>query len=362
MSETRTHEAHDPHAIHARQLVAPHAGDEDYLPALRNAIRLWADAATSAASGRRRDLLRDKERAVASFFRFIGKHPAQVCAEDVKRWQAEMERGDASARAGADKEGRGGKRALKPASVYVRTSHLSSFYAWLMRHPALGAHISSNPASLARPKAPRAYQTEAVKSWTDDELRRLIGVVRAEAAAGEVVGKRDLALLLLYMATGMRREEIICLRGRDIRIDDETLVITGRVKGGDYRGREVDDPEVRAAVLDYLRAAGRSSALKTDAPVWTRHDPAGKPGAGLTSHAFAKRLKRYGAAAGLGHVHLHQTRHTYARIVAEDTGSITDVQDALDHKNPQTTRVYVQRISVKRDKHSRRISERYRPA
>ncbi|MBA3443204.1 MAG: hypothetical protein H0T92_25445 [Pyrinomonadaceae bacterium] len=32
------------------------------------------------------------------------------------------------------------------------------------------------------------------------------------------------------------------------------------------------------------------------------------------------------------------------------------------HKNPQTTRVYVQRIAVKRDKHSRRIASRYRKA
>ncbi len=101
--------------------------------------------------------------------------------------------------------------------------------------------------------------------------------------------------------------------------------------------------------------------LKADLPLWTRHDPAGKPGAPLSSHSFAKRLKRYARAAGIGHVHLHQTRHTFARIVSEDTGSITETQDALDHKNPQTTRVYVQRIAIKKDKHSRRVSARMRP-
>ncbi len=322
---------------------------DEYLPALHNAIRLWADSSTSADSARRHDLLRDKQAAVTAFFAFTKKHPGEVTSFDVRAWQAEMERGDEQRR----------KRALRPASIYVRTSHLSSFYAWVLRHPELGRYIGENPALLARPKAPRAYQNESTKSWTDEELQKLIAVVQQKAAGGELVGKRDLALLLLFMATGMRREEIISLRGKDIRID-ERLVITGKVKGGSYRGREVDDPEVKAALLDYLQAAQRLHALKTDAPLWTRHDPAGRPGAALTSHSFAKRLKRYARDAGLGHVHMHQTRHTFARIVSEETGSITETQDALDHKNPQTTRVYVQRIAVKRDKHSRRIARRYK--
>lgn len=334
----------DPRAAIIR--VAPAA---DHLPALQNAIRLWADSSTAADSGRRQDLLRDKQTAVAAFFAHAQKHPGDVTAEDVKRWQAAMEQGDEAT----------GKRPLRPASVYVRTSHLSSFYAWLRRHPELGQYIRDNPALLARPKAPRAYQTESTKSWTDDELQRLIAVVRAKAAGGEVVGKRDLALLLLLLATGMRREEVISLRGRDMRLD-EGLVVTGRVKGGHYRGREVDDPEVRKALLDYLQTAGRLHALRTDSALWTRHDPAGRPGAPLTSHSLAKNLKRYARAAGLGDVHLHQTRHTFARIVSEETGSITDVQDALEHKNAQTTRVYVQRIAVKKDKHSRNIARRYK--
>lgn len=318
-----------------------------YLPALKNAIQLWADASTAADSGRRADLLRDKQAAVTAFFNFAGKHPGDVTPLDVKEWQAEMARVDV------------GKRGLRPASIYVRTSHLSSFYAWVMRHPELGPHIRSNPALLARPKAPRSYQTESVKSWTDDELQKLIIAVRTKAETGDVVGKRDLALLLLYMATGMRREEVISLRGKDVRLD-ETLIITGKIKGGNYRGRQVDDPEVKEALLDYLRTAGRLHALKIDAPLWTRHDRAGKPGAPLSSHSFDKNLKRYARAAGIGHVHLHQTRHTFARIVSEETGSITDVQDALDHRNPQTTRVYVQRIAVKKDKHSQSISRRYK--
>jgi len=65
-------------------------GDEHQI-ALRNAIRLWADSSTVTDSARRRDLLRDKLRAVESFFAFIKKYPGEVSPRDVKDWQASLE-------------------------------------------------------------------------------------------------------------------------------------------------------------------------------------------------------------------------------------------------------------------------------
>jgi integrase len=284
--------------------------------------------------------LRDKRRAVEAFFAFTRKHPGDVTPQDVKRWQESLE-----------------AKGLRPNTVYVRTSFVSSFYEWLMRDPALGRHIARNPVGRARPRAPKAYQTESVKSLTDAELNGLLAVV-AERAASDIVGKRDYALLLLFVATGMRRTEILSLRGRDLQLDDG-LVLTSRVKGGNYAGREVADPQVKRALLDYLSSAGRLHVLKTDAPVWTRHDRAGGPGEALSSHCYVKNLKRYARAAGIDGFHLHQTRHTFARIVAEETGSIVETQDALNHSNPSTTRVYVQRIAVKRDRHSALVMQRF---
>jgi integrase len=98
--------------------------------------------------------------------------------------------------------------------------------------------------------------------------------------------------------------------------------------------------------------------LGTDAPLWTRHNNTKLSGDALASHAFVRNLKLYAREAGMGHVHLHQTRHTYARIVAEETGSMAATQDALDHSNLSTTTAYVQRISVKRDLHSAAIARR----
>ncbi|HKQ03847.1 MAG TPA: site-specific integrase [Blastocatellia bacterium] len=132
------------------------------------------------------------------------------------------------------------------------------------------------------------------------------------------------------------------------------------MKGGRYIGKVAAELLVREALLDYLTAAKRLHVLKTDAPLWTRHDRGGKPGEALSSHCYVRNLKRYAAEARIERLHLHQTRHTFARIVAEETGSITATQDALDHKNPSTTRGYVQRIAIKRDLHSSRILRRAR--
>jgi len=312
----------------------------DLQVALRGAVSLWASATTSE-SKRIADLLRDKRRIVLSFFRHIGKLPSEVEPADVQRWLRDL-------------EGKG----ISAGTTYQHACLLSSFYSWAMKDPEVGQHVRRNPARLARPKAPKPYQSESVKALSDEEVGALVSAVRRRAQTGDVVSKRDYALLLLYLATGLRRQEAIGLRGKDIHVD-KTLVLEYRAKGGDYRSREVKEPQVREALIDYLTASGRLHALKTDAPLWTRHDRAGGPGEALTSHCFVKNLKKYAKEAGVEGFHLHRTRHTFARIVSEVTGDITATQNALDHQSRSTTRVYVQRIAVKRDLYSEEVSKRW---
>ena len=118
------------------------------------------------------------------------------------------------------------------------------------------------------------------------------------------------------------------------------------------------DPDIIEAIEDYLMFSGRTNVLGSERPIWTRHDRAGRAGAQLTSHAFVKNLKNYAQKAKLKGFHLHQTRHTFARIFAEVSGSMMETQEALDHANVATTRAYVQRIAIKRDKFSASIKRR----
>jgi integrase len=166
----------------------------DPLPAIRNAVELWAGS-TTIDGPRKDDLLRDKTQVVRAFFLHTDKHPAKIRPADVRRWiEALVEKG------------------LRPSTVYQRACLLSSFYSWALRDKKLGSQIRSNPVMLARPKAPKPYQSESSQSLTDDELESLVSTVRRKAESGDIVGKRDYAILLMFMATGKRRAEVLSAR------------------------------------------------------------------------------------------------------------------------------------------------------
>lgn len=322
----------------------------DAHPLIRSAAQLWAESTTDQTLERRADLVHDKSKVVATFFALTRKDPAEVRTPDVKEWQAKME-----------------EQGVTASTIYTRTSMLSSFYRWAMANTPLGQQPTTNPVSLARPKKPKPYRTKRTKSFLDDELRALLAHVKALAQEpGNVAAKRDYALLQWYVKTGRRRSEVISLRGSDVQAKDlpaggaaeQMLVVRYRIKGGRYLVSELRDHAVHTALFDYLEASGRHDVLGSERPLWTRHDRAGRPGAPLTSHSFAKNLKRYAREAGLDHVHLHMTRHTFARLVNEETGSLLETQEALDHEDQATTRVYLESISIKRDKYSERVSKR----
>jgi len=105
------------------------AGDESLVRrdeeqvALGRALALWAEATTDAASARRPDLLRDKQKAVADFFAHTGKGPAEVTPLDVEAWRRELERR---------------RPRLAPATVYYRLARLASFFSSSSRTPITG--------------------------------------------------------------------------------------------------------------------------------------------------------------------------------------------------------------------------------
>jgi len=299
--------------------------------ALTLAVGLWADATTDASSARRAEYLQGKARFVGAFFESAGKALGEITEIDVKAYQAHL-------------EGEG----QSPATVYAKLSRVSSFYEWALEN--IGERVGRNPVKAARPKAPKPYQS--AQGITDDELSALLAVIPTET----LPGRRDRAMLYFYILTGHRRAEVCNLAWGDLQRNG-ALLVTFRVKGGDYKTEEVN-LICWEALTAYLSAAGRLETMEADTPLWVGHDPSGQARGALSSHSFSKNLKRYAKRAGLEHIHVHQLRHTYGRQVAEDTGDLGQVQTALGHKNRQTTRVYVDRVTVKRDKHSDAIAAR----
>ena len=300
-------------------------------------VGLWADHKTDSSSPRRQDLLKYKANIVLDFFAHVQRAPGAITPLEVKAYQAHLE-----------------EQGLKPSTVYSRLSQLSSFYQWAIAQ----GHAAHNPVSDARPKAPKAYQNESTQALADEDVVRLLEYVSGKATPTAI---RDYAMLLFYFFTGKRRNEICGLTWGDVRIERGRVLITSRVKGGDYVSYEVKHPKALAALGDYVEAAGIDlEQVETDSPVWlVLGDKAGTyTGRGVSSHGFVKNLKSYARKAGLGDIHLHQSRHTYARWVGEESGSLLEAQDALGHKNLATTKVYLQRVSIKKDKFSSRIGER----
>ena len=242
---------------------------------------------------------------------------------------------------------------------------MSSFYEWLLKEPTFREQIKGNPVLLARPKAPKAYQNAKSQALNDEEARQLLAIVREKALGDDLPAKRDYALLRFYFATGKRREEIIGLRWVDLDFNENYMVVQTQEKGGLYRASEIRDVGVKTALFAYLRATERwdemnnEPLMEAESPLWLRHDrAAGQRPQAITSHGFVKALKEYAKAAGLGDIHLHQTRHTVARLVGEQSGDLTEVRTVLGHQNIATTRVYLDRIAIKRDKHSQQIAKR----
>jgi hypothetical protein len=59
---------------------------QDEITTFDGAILAWADATTDPTSDRRKDLLRDKVRAVIDFFVWVNKPVEVIAPGDVKKW------------------------------------------------------------------------------------------------------------------------------------------------------------------------------------------------------------------------------------------------------------------------------------
>lgn len=304
------------------------------LQALDIAIRTWAASKTGLTSRQRADLQRDKINAVKDFINYVKIHPALATPDDVLNWWSNLI-----------------DQGLEASTVYAMVSKLSSFYKWAMKTPETRAIFTYNPVLLARPKFPKMYQGETVKVIDPKDVKALLDTVKEMAGAGDISARRDYALLMFFVSTGMRRAEILGLRWCDVEIGDTSTVMV-RVKGGKVRKVEVNDERVWRALFDYLEASGRLQDIDGEDPLWARHDPkATGPHERLSARGFSRRVKEYARQAGIEDIHLHRFRHTYAKHVADVSGSMTEVQEALGHENLATTRVYVKRLSVKRDRY-----------
>ena len=171
-------------------------------------------------------------------------------------------------------------------------------------------------------------------------MRRLLAVV-----PDTVAGRRDRAILLMFILTGRRRAEVLGLTAGDISLEGDTAFYSYRGKGGKRGRRELPRPAYEAL-----------QATLADAGLEPRHDgpgdslwqaAAGAPG--ITSSTFYARFRRYLRAAGLPRSGLHILRHSAAKLRRDAGESIEAVSSFLDHSSLAVTTVYLRRLEGETD-------------
>ena len=194
---------------------------------------------------------------------------------------------------------------LKPASAANRYRSLQQFFRWLVDEGEL------RESPMARMKPPTIPETPP-EVLRDDQLRKLLG-----ATAGQGFDeRRDRAIVLLLVDTGIRLGEIAGLRVEDIDWDLEVAVVMGK-------GRRPRTVAFGRKVSPGARSLHAQAGPSTPTPRTRRCGWDGR----VASRARASRRCSAGAPreAGIGEIHPHLFRHTFAHQWLASGGSEGDL-------------------------------------
>ncbi|MBN1152289.1 MAG: tyrosine-type recombinase/integrase [Dehalococcoidia bacterium] len=225
----------------------------------------------------------------------------------------------------ADLKGKG----YSPATSARKLASARSFFKYLVESGRLKENPIRNVVSQAvNKKAPRIL--------TQAEYLRLLAVPQA---LNTPEARRDVVMLEVLYATGLRATEVVSLQLDDVDLDHAVLYCR---QGRSHRQVRLS-PEVCELIRDYI-ANGRLDLLyneKEHALFLNRR------GHQLTRQGFWQIVKNYAAKAGLGErVTPHTLRHSFAVRKMQSGADLRAVQQALGHAYISSTRVYKQPLST----------------
>lgn len=187
----------------------------------------------------------------------------------------------------------------------TRLAALKQFYKWA----ADEGEITSNPVATVQPPTPDEVVRDVV---TKQEITALFQV--CERGNG-FEGRRDAAILRVFLGTGCRLGELAGMRVTDVSPDHRRI----RVMGKGRRERDLMLPPEAITALDrYLRVRRRHSAAHS-LMLWL-----GATGKGaLSDNGVVQMLRRRCRDAGIRQLHPHLFRHSW-RHYAQMSGASDD--------------------------------------
>ena len=228
-------------------------------------------------------------------------------------------------------------RGLAASSVGGRLAAVRSFYRHAVRQGWIDADPVAGVRSPRRPgRLPRVLSTDEAARLVEAPQHVTVGPRRGvPRAVGEALLLRDMALLELLYATGMRISEAVGLTLDRMDLVRHRLRVIG--KGSKERELLFGRP-AREALERYLAARAELSArgAGVSAAVFLNAS-----GGQLTSRGARMAVDRWVDAAGLARrASPHTLRHSFATHMLEGGADLRSVQELLGHANLSTTQIY----------------------
>ena len=260
---------------------------------------------------------------VNHFMRFCGiSEPTQLRSVDhraVIAWERSMREADAA----------------EASTVRRRMAALSSLFKHLIEH----GQIDRNPVAAVR--RPAINRDEGFTlAFSKAQARKLLDLPAADTLAG----LRDRAILSVGLQAGLRRAEIARLRVGDLHQNRgfDSLRV---VRKGARKDALAIHPQTAQRIRDYLAAAGHIADF--DGPLFR---PLRNNGRSRTARrhmapdAIDRVLRKFAARLGLGRGYsAHSMRATFITTALENGASLEQVQKAVGHRDPSTTKLYDRR-------------------
>ncbi|WP_245750258.1 tyrosine recombinase XerC [Nocardioides terrae] len=212
-------------------------------------------------------------------------------------------------------------------TIARRATAARVFTAWLARTARTSTDVGSSLGS------PRAHRT-LPPVLRADEAGALIRAAAELADDGSAMGLRDVAMLELLYATGIRVGELVGLDVDDVDHGRRVVRVLG--KGRKERTVPYGDPAARA--LDAWLVRGRPALVVDGA------------GAALFLGARGRRIdqravrtlvhRRIAEVPGAPDIGPHGLRHTAATHLLEGGADLRSVQELLGHASLATTQLY----------------------
>jgi len=209
---------------------------------------------------------------------------------------------------------------ISAATVAKHYRHLRQLFRWLLDD----GEITKSPFERMRPPA---VPEQPVPVFSEDELARLLATCKGNTFEN----RRDLAIMRLFLDTGVRCAELAGLAVADVDFDQDVAHVMGKGR----RGRAVPfGAKTADALRRYLRFRARHPlAGKTDA-LWL-----GRKGT-MTDSGIRQMLERRGADAGVANVHPHRFRHSFAHRWLAEGGQENDLMRLAGWRSREMTGRY----------------------